>query len=164
MISAVRSITSAMSAALRKLIPATSRPWFLSSTAWQSCAARPTASANSVVPGMMKGKRGISPMKAASVEIGRKGRSVLARIVALAAWQWMTALARGRARYMAMCTMLSLEGLPPSPIFFPFMPILTMISGSRLPLNMALGVIHIASSPGTRTLTFPPVAVMSSIR
>ena len=43
------------------------------------------------VPGMMNGTRGISPMNAASVEIGRNGRPARPKIVAFGAWEWITA-------------------------------------------------------------------------
>ena len=49
--------------------------------------------------------------KAASVEIGRKGRSVFARVVAWGAWQWSTAWTSGRVARTAVCIRASLEGL-----------------------------------------------------
>jgi hypothetical protein len=67
------------------------------STAQSVCAASPTAFARPSVPGMMNGTRGMFPKNAASVEIGRKGRSVFARIVACGACAWITAPASGRA-------------------------------------------------------------------
>jgi hypothetical protein len=77
---------SAMSAARRSERPATSKPWFTSSTAQLARIASRTASASASVPGMMKGTRGSSPKNAASVEIGRNGRPEFARIVAWGAW------------------------------------------------------------------------------
>ncbi len=88
---------STMSAARRRLRPATSRPWFCIRTAQPLPMASPQASARSRVPGMMKGMRGSSAKKAASVEIGRKGSPEFARIVACGACAWTTAFASGFA-------------------------------------------------------------------
>jgi hypothetical protein len=43
----------------------------------------------------------------------------------------------------------------------PVRSIRVISSGRRSPLNSWLGVIHSSSRPGTRTLTLPPVAVIS---
>ena len=98
------------------------------STAQLSRAAASTASASSAVPGITKGTRGSSPKKAASVEIGRKGSPVLARIVACAACACTTAIASGRARYSAQCMSRSLEGAAPAvSSVFPSRSILTTL-------------------------------------
>ena len=57
----------------------------------------------------------------------------------------------------------SLEGEPVSEeTARPSIPMRTNISGRRSPLNIRLGVIHACSgATGSRTLTLPPVAVIS---
>jgi hypothetical protein len=59
---------------------------------------------------MMNGMRGIFPMYAASVEIGRNGMSVRPKSVAFGAWEWITAPTFGLLRYTAQCIIRSLDG------------------------------------------------------
>ena len=92
---------------------------------------------------MMNGMRGISPMYAASVEIGRNGMSDRPKSVVFGACEWITAPTFGLLRYTAQCNMRSLDGAwGGSPIGFPSRSMRTNISLRSAPLKHELGVIH----------------------
>ena len=81
---------------------------------------------------MMKGTRGMLPKKAASVEIGRKGSPVFARIVAWGACAWITALASG----FALVPLALAAGAPGSEIQAPMAIVILFGLISSTALNM----------------------------